>query len=82
MARVEKPVPRGKRRRSKRGAGLHPHLIAATLGGGTVFPQVNVYLLEWVNPQPGKQIAATDFIGADKAVPTLLGITGGVKKSQ
>jgi len=59
--------------------GMRPS-IAATFGGGAVFPQVNVYLLEWLNPHPGKTIREIEFVTADQGVPILLGITLGVKR--
>jgi hypothetical protein len=50
------------------------------MGGGLVFPQVNVYMLEWLNPHPEEEIAAIDFVSAGKGVPILLGITTGTRK--
>jgi len=56
--------------------GMRPS-VAETFGGGAVFSQVNVYMLEWLNPQPDKVIKSVDFQTADTSVPILLGITGG-----
>ncbi|MDY0171007.1 MAG: hypothetical protein RBS80_30990 [Thermoguttaceae bacterium] len=54
--------------------------VAEMMGGGLVFPQVNVYMLEWLNPHPEEEIAAIDFVSAGKGVPILLGITTGTRK--
>jgi hypothetical protein len=59
--------------------GMRPS-VAALLGGGLVFPEVNLYMLEWPNPHPEKEMVAIDFIGARTGVPILLGITVGTKK--
>jgi hexosaminidase len=58
--------------------GLRPS-IAVTLGGGMMFPEVNLYLLEWLNPHPDKAIESIDFVSAHRGVPILLGITLGTK---
>lgn len=52
----------------------------ATTVGTTMFPEVNVYMLEWLNPQPQAEIESIDFLNAGTGVPLLLAITGGVSK--
>lgn len=64
---------------TKRIARMRPS-VAVTVGGGALFPHVNVYMLEWLNPHPEKKIAAIDFVSAGKGVPILLGITTGIRK--
>jgi parallel beta-helix repeat protein len=65
---------------TKKLQGMRPS-VAQTLGGGAVFPQVNVYMLEWLNPNPNKAIKSVEFISDDCSVPILLGITGGKTRS-
>jgi len=59
--------------------GMRPS-VAATFGGGATFAQVNVYLLEWLNPEPDKTIAAIEFIASGRGVPILLGVTIGRRR--
>jgi hypothetical protein len=65
---------------TKKFQGVRPS-VAQTLGGGAVFPQVNVYMLEWLNPNPNKAIKSVEFISGDCSVPILLGITCGRTRS-
>lgn len=54
--------------------------VAVALGGGALYPTVNVYLLEWLNPHPDKTVATIDFVSANAGVPILLAITAGQQK--
>ena len=56
--------------------------IAVTVGTEVfhMFPEVNIYMLEWLNPKSEREIATIDFLSAGAGVPLLLAITGGVKK--
>ena len=56
--------------------------VEAVAEGGALFPHVNVYMLEWLNPHPDKEIAAIDMLASDSGVPILLGITAGEHKDK
>jgi len=52
--------------------------FAADSTGGPIHPRQSLWVLEWLNPHPGKEIVSIDFISANAGVPILLGITLGI----